>query len=324
MNRHWLLTALLAAVLVLPAVAAAQVENGTEILEPKDTSPGPIFEDGIVTADRPLSFGIDYTLVTDYVWRGANLSEYDGEGREDLNHQLNVWAAYDTGDFGTFGGLVWLQWFAGWDQAGPDPDGSHLQEVNYVLNWSYDLSRINEALPVVFELGWIGYNFPEFSGDAQFTHELYVTLAMDDSSLWGTDQAVLNPYVSYYHDLDDFQGGWLEVGISHDFALAELGLADVPILGEMTLTPAIVLGVDHRYYESTTKAAAMVFGLALSYDLGSALGMDPEWGSLAITSFINYNLGLADSARNVSDGAGGQQGLVDDTLYGGVNLAYEW
>ncbi len=38
----------------------------------------------------PITFSFDYTIVSDYIFRGLNFSEYPGEGREKLNHQLGV------------------------------------------------------------------------------------------------------------------------------------------------------------------------------------------------------------------------------------------
>ncbi len=38
----------------------------------------------------PLSVTLSYWLVSDYIFRGINYSEYAGEGREKPNHQLEV------------------------------------------------------------------------------------------------------------------------------------------------------------------------------------------------------------------------------------------
>ena len=38
----------------------------------------------------PLRISLGYYLYSDYVWRGKNLSEYAGEGREKPNHQMTT------------------------------------------------------------------------------------------------------------------------------------------------------------------------------------------------------------------------------------------
>jgi len=196
------------------------------------------------TKSCPFSIGVDYTLVSDYVWRGVNLSEYRGEGRERPNHQMNVGMSYDTGNFGSINAGFWFEWYGGQKAMDSSSDG-HLQEVDYTLSWSYDI----EPLAMGVEVGWIAYQFPQASGDLKTTHELFLGLSFDDSKLFGTESSVLNPTVKYYYDIDLVEGGqFLEFGISHDFALADMGCGQTPILKDLTVTPSVTLGVDHRYF----------------------------------------------------------------------------
>ncbi len=252
----------------------------------------------------PITFSIDYTLVSDYVWRGQNLSEYAGEGREKPNHQMTVGASYDTGNFGTFSGSIWFEWFGGQKSMDPSSDG-HLQEVDYTLSWSYDV----EAIATTVELGWIGYQFPQASGDGRFTHEWYISLGFDDSGLFGTKESVLNPYVAYYMDVDDLHGSWIEWGISHDFALADCGFKDTPILKDMTLTPSFVMGIDHGQLSESTKLANLQYGLDISYDMSSALGIPDKYGNLTLTGFLRFSDAVYDEALN-------------DEFWGGVTIGY--
>ncbi len=254
----------------------------------------------------PITFSIDYTLVSDYVWRGQNLSEYAREGREKLNHQLGVGVSYDAGQFGTFSGSIWFEWFAGQKSMDPSSNG-HLQEVDYAFSWSYDI----EAIATTVELGWIGYQFPQASGDADFTNEWYVSLSFDDSKLFGTKEPVLNPYVAYYMDIDDLHGSWIEWGISHDFALADCGCKNTPILKDITLTPSFVMGIDHGQISGSTKLANLQYGLDVAYDLGSALGLPEKYGSLTLTGFLRFSDAVYDKA-------------INDEFWGGVTIAYEW
>ncbi|MBS3735190.1 MAG: hypothetical protein KGY99_09740 [Phycisphaerae bacterium] len=268
-----------------------------------------------------LSFGVDYTLASDYVWRGINLSEYAGEGREKLNHQMGVSFAVDTEplvgtDLGTVTGSVWFAWYAGQDDTAFAGGSGHLQEVDYTLSWSRDVP----GLPVTSEIGWIAYQFPQVGGDdAQWTHEVYVSLALDDEAVFGQD--LLNPYVACYLDVDDVRATWIELGVSHEFTAADLGIDGIPGFEPLTLTPSLVLGIDHRYYDRSgvggsggtgTRLANLQYGLDAGYDLGAALGLPERYGSLTLNGFVRFSDALHDA------------GPVGDEFWGGVTIAYGW
>ncbi len=262
------------------------------------------------TKPVPLSVSVDYTLVSDYIWRGVNLSEYRGEGRERPNHQMNVGLSYDTGNFGSINAGFWFEWYAGQQQLTPGSDG-HLQEVDYTLSWSYDVKQLATKV----EVGWIAYQLPQLSGDVQTDYDWFVGLSFDDSKLFGTENPVLNPTVKYYYNLDQVKGGqWMEFGVSHDFALGDCG-CEVPIIKDITLTPSLMLGVDHRYFTTSTKLGNLLYGLAASYDLGKAIGLAEKCGALKLTGFINYSqaLGLREDVADYGD-----------EFYGGMNVGYAW
>ena len=261
----------------------------------------------------PFSFGIDYTLVSDYIFRGINFSEYAGEGREKPNHQLSVGGEVDLGEYGAVGGSVWFEWFAGQESLTPN-DSSNLQEVDYSAYWAYDFEQIYTSV----ELGWIYYSFPRLSGDADATQEWYVSLSFDDSFLFGTEESVLNPFFTLYHDFDDFGGYWMEAGVSHDFAMADMGMEDVMILKDVTVTPSLTLGIDHRWVDEalasgspSTRLANLTYGMDVFYDLGSALEMPEQYGSIGINGFLYYSQAFRDDVLN-------------DEFYGGVTLSYGW
>jgi len=265
------------------------------------------------TKSIPLTFSVNYALASDYVFRGINFSEYAGEGREDLNHQLGVGVEYDTGKFGIFGATAWFEWYAGQENLTSGYGGNN-QEIDYALYWKYAVPD----LATTVEAGWIAYTFPPFGGDAHTSYEVYLKLYFDDSGLWKTDKPVLNPYVAYYHDLDLAENGsWWELGVSHPFAMADY-CPDAPILKNVTITPSVVLGVDHRYCERilacghpSTRLANINYGLDISYDLSGALKLPPRFGKLAVGGFLNFSQALYDE-------------VIDDEFYGGLKLSYAW
>lgn len=288
-------------------------------------------------ADEPgkpidwLSGGVGYDLVSDYVWRGIVLSDYAGEGREKPNHQLTVRASVDTepllgADLGSINASIWWEWYADQDVlnrlAGDADTSEHNQEIDYTLSWSCAF----EDLPVSsIEIGWINYKFPALHGDARNTQEVFAAVGLNDEPLWaalGLAGFTLNPYAAYYLDVDDVQGGWIEFGLSHDVALAELGLDRTPILRHVTLTPSVTFGIDHRYMDRffatgdrSTKFSNITYGLALGYDLSDALDMPPALGSVTLAGHLNYSQNLRDDLRGTG---------YFDQWYGGLSLAWEW
>ncbi len=275
----------------------------------------------------PLSFSLGYTMVSDYVFRGVNYSEFQGEGREGLNHQLSAGTELDLARGGAFGFTTWFEFYAFQENSNfSETSHNNLQEVDYTLYYKYDLSKLNEKIPLVVETGWIFYTFNQAKGDAYLTQEWYAKLSLNDASLFGAEDNVLNPYVAYYMDVDDYQGSWIEIGVSHDFALSKLGCKDTPFLKDITITPSAVLGIDHRYYTASnddgdsllgkgTRLANIVYGLAVKYDLGSALNIPAKYGKYGVAGFVNYSQPLADGLRET---------VMDDEFYGGLSLTFGW
>lgn len=276
----------------------------------------------------PLGFSLEYTLVSDFVWRGMNLSEYPGEGREKPNHQLCATMELDTTDilgegtyFGTLGGSVWFQWYAAQQRLTPWAD-TNLQEVDFGVSWTYEIDTINTSV----ELGWLAYHFPPYrrsgspESDVSSTCEVYAKVSFDDSLIFG--RSLFNPYIAYYHDMDLVKAGWFELGVSHDFELSQLGMDDMPVLKDITITPSVVLGISHRFYDKgdvgsansvATRLGNLEYGLDITYDLSGALGMPQKYGTLSIGGFINFSQAFHNTSPD-----------INDVLYGGMTLGYSW
>ena len=192
---------------------------------------------------------------------------------------------------------------------------SNCQEVDYSAYWNYEI----ESLATTVEVGYINYQFPLLSGDASCTHELYASVGFDDSDLFGVDGGVLNPSVAYYRDVDDFIGGWIEVGVGRDFEFGKIDATkDLPGLKDTTVTPSVTLGIDNHWMDKaagagggTTKMANILYCLEVSYDLSAAMSMPEKYGSVAIGGFIQFSQALRRS-------------LLDDEFYGGAKLSYSW
>jgi len=309
-------------------LAAVEAETAAKMAAatPAEAAPAGWEKPGLLKA---LSVSVDYTVVSDYIWRGLNFSEYAGEGREKLNHQLGVGfeidpAAIGGPAIGRFGGSVWFEWFGGQEALTPWSD-NNLQEVDYTLYWGYDI----EAIGLGVEIGWIAYHFPRLrdggsntASDFSYTHEVYLSLSYDDSRIFG--QPLLNPSLTYYQDVDDVQAGILALGVSHDFALAEC-CPDMPLVKDITVTPSFTAVYDHRFYDKAgvgsdrangsvgSRMGFLEYGLAVGYDLSSALCIPEQFGGITLTGFLNFCQSLHDESA-----------AAQDELYGGFTLGWDW
>jgi len=276
-----------------------------------------------------LTVGFEYVVVSDYIWRGLNLSEYAGEGREKLNHQTTVSFEIDIAELGcpiggSFGGSIWFEWYAAQEKLTPH-SGRNLQEVDFSLHYSHDIGDTG----LTGEFGWIAYTFPPMrdSGagqnrDGSYTHEVYLLLSYDDSNIFG--KPMLNPTVAYYLDVDDVRASFIALGISHDFKIGNIGcpISHCPILKDLTVTPSATLAIDHRYYDKTgfgsansigTRLGYIEYGLEMSLDLSSALNISTTYGSLTLGTFINFVQSIHD-----------ENTAVQDEFYGGMKIGWEW
>ena len=268
----------------------------------------------------PFSFGVSYSLLTDYVYRGINLSEYPGEGREKLNHQMRTDLSVDiaklagrpAGEFGRFSFGTFFEWFAAQKMLDPIGGGQNLQQTDYILSWAYDIKPIETT----FALGYHFYTFPNRTyGNSQ---EWFFRLDHNDAWMWKwlfpeNEKGVLNPSFMFAQDVERADGGcWMELGVKHDFALFE----------NFTLTPAVILAIDHRYYDpilrtgdGSTRFAYAQYGLTAAYDLSPVLRL-PEWaGTITVSGFLYFN----DALGNAED-----SGTIQDEFWGGVSVGWAW
>ncbi len=265
----------------------------------------------------PLSFGLEYSLYSDYIFRGINFSEIPGEGRERGNHQLSVDFGVDLGplferEAGSLGSLsfnTWFEWFAGQKKFDPASGGQNLQEVDYSIAWSYDI----EPIATTLTLGYVFFSFP--NAKAANTQEWTVTLEHNDAWMWkwlwpDNADGVLNPSFFYAMDVVAAPGkSWIELGISHEFQVAE----------HVTVTPGVIAAIDHGYLDpilgtgrsGSTRFAYLQYGLNIGYDLSTAMRLPAKIGSWSMSGFLYFNDALGNPEDN---------GTIQDEFFGGVSI----
>lgn len=270
-------------------------------------------------AGGPLSFGLSYAIYSDYIFRGVNFSEYDGEGRERLNHMLDVSLGYDLGDFGSIGLGAWFEWFAGQAKIDPDRGGQNLQEVDYYITWSYSIEQIATDLT----LGYTYYLFPNLAhtlrqdrakgnNNDDRTQEYSISLEHNDAWMWkwlfpDNEDGVLNPSFLFAHDVGALPGVWMEFGLGHEFT--------IPGVDNLTISPSWKLMVDGDYWSDGFKLAGDQWTLGIEYDLTPLLQL-PKWaGSLS----IGGDLSFFNAFGNMQD-----DGTLQDEFYGGVSVNWSW
>lgn len=261
----------------------------------------------------PITLSFDYTLASKYIWRGQDLTPDNNY----MNHQMTIGAELDLGDFGTLGANVWFQSNAGTGKNNTDTNVC-IQEVDYTVYWGYTI----EPIGLSTEIGFIYYTFPH-QETAFNTQELYFSLGWDDGILWkalGMDcGAIFNPTFAMYFDIDETAGGvWGEFGLSHEFALAEMGCADVAVLKDITFGVSWTLGFASNYAWTANYSGPMTsqYGVDMNLDLKSMLGLpDQGCGDLYLKGFLYYNQALTNNK-----GAAG----MADTLWGGMSIGYAW
>jgi len=157
----------------------------------------------------------------------------------------------------------------------------------------------------------VTYSYP--GGAASSIDEMVLSVAFDDSALWGGDFA-LRPHVLYALETDDRGGpedSYAEVGIAYSRSI-ELG-AESELSLEVPLT--VGLGADDYYVTSAGSEDTIGFwdiGLNASY----GLPVSKRFGGWSLTAGVHY-LGLGDAAEEANQGDGS---AVVGTI--GLSLGY--
>ncbi|MBS3820621.1 MAG: hypothetical protein KGY81_02530 [Phycisphaerae bacterium] len=289
------------------------------------------------------TIAIDYTMVSDYVFRGINFSEYPGEGREALNHQLGLNLEWGLGDVGRVGGGIWWEWYADQNDASSgfntnqygDIENNHIQEIDYYVYYGYTIEPLGLDAEIAFT--WFAFPYVRhlamgpgggqvLSGDGATTQELSLNLSWDDSMLWkalgiACDGPILNTYLYTAFDLDLAPGGvYQEFGLSHEFAFGEW--TQWAVIKDMSLTPSWAMAWQFGWLEnySLDRSAGdgdfdgimnMNWGLNLTWMFSDTFNVPEEFGSMYLAGFMNYSHAIADH-------------WLDDVFYGGMSVGWEW
>lgn len=265
----------------------------------------------------PLSGTVGYKFMTDYMWRGINMTSALGDATGKGAHELTYGLALDLADVGvddvgTVGVTVTEAYFNSYARTSASKAFTDIDVT---------LSRVCPWSGGEWVFGYSNYKWANtgLGSDAR-SQELSASYSFQDGeimrALLGTDMGenVLNPTVSYILDYDEAENGGLVVlALSHPMEPAEMP--------GVTLTPAMTLVYDDRYYgpylESLNlpddslgkhrKMGYLEYALRAGADLGDMLGVTD--GQLDMLSGVAYLDGVE---------------LPDAKWYAHLGVAYKW
>ncbi len=218
----------------------------------------------------PLTVETTVGVYTDYMWRGFNL--YD-----DMSLQPSIDVSYDTGSIGTLGVNGWMH--ISMDQ---DEEQNEFTEYDLTPYWEMSFDKLTVSA------GFLFYFYPnEDEENIPDTSEVFASISYD---------TLLSPTLKFYHDYDEFNYQYYELGLSHTFEIAELGEG-------FNLTPSIAIG----FADSAEDVYADDSGLV---QITYGISMEAPLGNMTVTPGVYYTQEDDDA--------------LEDEWWGGFSLAYSF
>lgn len=225
------------------------------------------------SAETAVEGSASFNVASRYVWRGQTLSE-------GLVLQPTAGIAY-----GGFAANLWAN--VDLDAAEEDDDGVAMNETDLTVSYTVP------AGPVALTGGLIHYDF-----DGADTQELFVTVAAD---------TLLSPALTLYWDIDEGDGGFATLAVSHELPL-----------GPVALTAGATLGVNLDDEAMGVNADGAAFSGLYSAEVSLATSI-PVFGKMTLDPRVAYSFGLGDGKDAI--GAVSADGKTD-VFYGSVAATF--
>jgi len=211
-----------------------------------------------VRAEEAIGIDITADFYSKYIWRGQNLNDD---------------YAFQPGASITYGGLTAAIW-GSLDMTNINDNSGEFTEVDYSLDYSADVPGVDG---LGFSIGVINYHFPGVVGD---TTELYWGFALD---------APLNPSITVYHDIDEIDGTYVSIGLSHTIdRIIELA-PNLPVGMEIGASFGIGSSDYNKGYWGISGTKAN--------DLAVSIAFPMEIAGWTFAPSINYVTLVSDSIR---------------------------
>lgn len=232
--------------------------------------------------DRP-SVSADVAFLSQYIWRGYELS------KDSLVIQPSITASYKGFSMNLWGNLDTDAY------AGDSEGQSKWNETDFTVGYDTSFGPVGVGVGYTYyALGW-----------AQDTQEFYLSIGGD---------VILAPTLTIYRDVDEYQGWYLNLGISHSFDLPKNMTLDLAgsIAYEYSDNQGIV-NYNHDLTPTNSEFRNFQNGLV-------SVGMTiPFWKYFTAVPMIAYSFPLGNAADKMLSGTG----LSDSSshLFGGVTLS---
>jgi hypothetical protein len=229
-----------------------------------------LFDSNEACAQDGIDFELTVDYVSKYVWRGQNLDD-------DPVLQPGLSAGY--------GGLTVAIW-GNFELTNINGNSGDFSEVDYSLDFSGAIPGLEG---VGYSIGAIYYDFP--GTKVKDTTELY----------WGLNLSLpLSPSVTFYHDVDEAEGTYASLALSHSIErIAELA-PDIPIGIEICASLGWGSGSYNRYYWGTdqSKLNDLVLSVSFPVMIGEDLTLSP---TLNYVTLVSDDIRATDAYRTESD-----------------------
>ena len=207
-------------------------------------------------------------VFSNYVWRGMKLSD-----KAVVQPSAGI-------TYGGFGASLWANY---------DTDIQEHTETDLTLSYGHGFG------PLSVDLGYIYYALDGFDD----TQEVYVKIGYD---------ILLNPSLTYYHDFDQGDGGYLVAAIGHTFELGGDITLGLGASASMNLKNA-VLGTDKNGEE---------FSDFYNGEVSASLSV-PVYDAISLGVLVAYTFPLSDDGENAIESLSVDRD--SDILYGGVTVS---
>jgi hypothetical protein len=207
----------------------------------QDTTAAPAAEAAAEEPEKSWSVDVGFDYADQYIFRGFNLL---GEDQEVLVPHVavtmgnwSVWSYAYGGNFDT------------------ETGESHYGEIDFGADYTWTLGQMS------LTAGALTY---QYTGEVERglgygdTEELYLIASWD---------VLLAPTISYYHDIDAVDGGYLQLGVSHSFALGD----------KVSLDLSGAVGIDNKYNgDESFKANDLLFGVNIPWQVSDSFSLHAQ------------------------------------------------
>jgi hypothetical protein len=236
-----------------------------------------IATDGALRAGE-VGFNISADFYGKYIWRGQNLSD-------DPVFEPSISASYQ--------GLTASVW-GNMDLTNINGNSGDFSELDYSLDYSGAMPGI-EGLG--YSIGVIYYDFP--GTDLPDTTEVYWGLNLD---------LPLSPSITVYHDVEEAEGSYVSLGLTHSIEkIGELG-SDLPVGMEIGAGLGWGSGSYNKYYWGTDQSKMQDLSFSLSFPM--------EVMGWMVSPSLNYVTLLSNDIRDTD-----VYGTDSDFFFAGVSLS---